>query len=214
MSDDRVEFRRFHPLPTPWSVVGGDGLTTAYIETPFTLRRLPLLERTKAGRAVVRAALAEELQRAAGRRVRWCESPTGPKVLERIHDKHVGVSISYGKTEAWLALGWEGPIGIDTTVIQRVPDWEDVGLVYLGRSALERLRKSPEPELDFATEWAGFEARLKLGGLPLSEGVEPPAARLYTARLGGQAVAVAVEPADASSPFRLRGARSGRSFVP
>jgi phosphopantetheinyl transferase len=213
-SDSRIEFRKFRPLPPPWEVVAEEGNTAPCIETPFTLRRLPLLERTEKGRAAVRAALTMELQRAAQRRVRWCESPTGPKVLERIRDTPVGVSISYGRTGAWLALGWEGPIGVDTAAIEKVPDWEEVALAYMGRSALERLRKSPEPELDFALEWAAFEARLKLAGLSLGEGIEPPRARIYAARLGSQAVAVAIEPRDPKSTPQLESARSGRCFVP
>jgi hypothetical protein len=192
-TDIRIEFRRFCPLPPPWSVVAEDGCREAHVESPFTLRRLPLLARTEVGRALVRSALSEELQRTAHRQVRWCESPIGPKVLELIGDRPVGVSISYGKSEAWLAIGWEGPIGVDAAAIERAPDWEEVALVYLGRTALERLRKCPEPEFDFAMEWAGFEARLKLGGLSLEEGVAPPAARLYSANLGGHAVAVAVK---------------------
>jgi hypothetical protein len=201
-SDSRINFRRFGPLPPPWSVVSEDGYREAHIETPFTLRRLPLLTKTEAGRESVRAALAEELQRAAHRQVRWCESPTGPKVLEHIGERPVGVSISYGKSEAWLALGWEGPIGVDAAAIERVPDWEEVALVYLGRTALARLRKRPEPELDFAMEWAVFEARLKLGGLSLDEGVAPPKARVYTAKLGDHAVAVAVKTGRTPPPFK------------
>lgn len=213
-SHGRIEFRKFRTLPPPWGVFAEGGHTAAYIETPFTVRRLPLVERNEDGRAAVRAALAEELQRTAHRQVCCCESPTGPKVLELIRGKPVGVSISYGKNEAWLALGWEGPIGVDAVAIEKVPDWEDVALVYLGRSAVKRLRKSPEPELDFAVEWAAFEARLKLGGLSLNEGVEPPAARLYAAKLGSQAVAVALEPVDATSTSQLGSARSRPSFVP
>jgi phosphopantetheinyl transferase len=172
------------------------------------------VERTEAGRAAIRAALADELYREAHRQVSWCESPTGPKVLERICDKPVGVSIAYGKNEAWLALCWEGPIGIDATAIEKVPDWEEVALVYLGRSALERLRKSTEPELNFAVEWARFEARLKLGGLSLDEGVEPPSARLYTFRQGNYAVAVALKTGLAPLQFQLGRASSGCCFVP
>lgn len=210
----RFDFQRFHPLPPPWTVSTEGGYKATCIEMPFTVRRLTSLERTTAGRAAVRATLAEELQKAARRRVRWEETPTGPRVLERIRDKPVGVSISYGKTEAWLALGWEGPIGVDAAAIEMVPDWEEVALVYMGRSVMERLRKSPEPEFDFAVEWAAFEARLKLGGLSLEEGVEPPLARIYTARLGNQAVAVAVKPGDATSPSLPGAARSGSCFVP
>jgi hypothetical protein len=212
--DGIIEFGKFLPLPSAWSVVAEDGNTAARIETPFTLRCLPQVERTEAGRSAIRAALADELYREAHRQVSWCESPTGPKVLERVRDKHVGVSITYGKNEAWLALCWEGPIGIDATAIEKVPDWEEVAMVYLGRSALERLRKSPEPELDFAVEWAGFEARLKLGGLSLDEGVEPPPARLYTARQGNCALAVALETGLAPLPLQPGRASSGRCFVP
>jgi phosphopantetheinyl transferase len=124
--------------------------------------------------------------------VLWVESAKGPEVRERIRDRHVGVSISYAKTEAWLALGWEAQIGVDAVAIEEVPDWEEVASVYLEQAAQERLRKSTQPALDFAREWAGFEARLKLAGQPLVEGLAPPPALLYGATFGAVYVAVAL----------------------
>jgi hypothetical protein len=49
-----------------------------------------------------------------------------------------------------------------------------------------------EPSLDFAREWAGFEARLQLAGQPLVEGLAPPPALLYGATFGAVYVAVAL----------------------
>jgi phosphopantetheinyl transferase len=129
---------------------------------------------------------------AAGRPVRWSESETGPRVLESLGRGRIGVSLSYGRSEAWLALGWEGPIGLDAVTIEPVPDWEEVASVYLEPVARERLRKSTRPDLDFSKEWAGFEARLKLGGLSLSEGITPPPALLLEATFDKVAVAVAL----------------------
>jgi hypothetical protein len=189
-----IHFQKFRPLPAPWVALPEEGSAEPHIPTPFTLRRIPCAAHLRGqARAEVRAVLGEELQRAAGRLVRWKESAKGPEVLERIHTGRVSISISYAKTEAWLALGWEGPIGIDAVANEPFPDWEAVASVYLENSAQERLRKSTHPALDFAREWAGFEARLKLRGLSLEEGTVPPPALLFAANFGEVTVAVALK---------------------
>jgi phosphopantetheinyl transferase len=189
-----IHFQKFRPLPAPWVVLSEKGCAEPHITTPFTLRRIPYAAHLRRlAREEVRAVLSEELQRAAGRPVRWKESAKGPEVLERIHTGRVSVSISYAKTEAWLALGWEGPIGIDAVANGPVPDWEAVASVYLENNAQERLRESTHPALAFGREWAGFEARLKLGGMFLEEGTAPPPALLFVANFGEVTVAVAVK---------------------
>ncbi len=189
-----IHFQKFRPLPAPWVVLAEKECAEPHIPTPFTLRRIPCAAHLRGqARAEVRAVLGEELQRAAGRPVRWKESAKGPEVLERIHTGRVGISISYATTEAWLALGWEGPIGIDAVANGPVPDWEAVASVYLENNAQERLRESTHPALAFAWEWAGFEARLKLWGMSLEEGAPPHPALVLAANFGEVTVAVALK---------------------
>lgn len=193
-SDCRIEFKKLLPPPFPWRACAPDGQLPLLVGKSLTLRRILHAGRSLKGRAAVRAALAEELQRTAGRPVQWRETEKGPVLLEPIAGKNTCVSISYTPTEAWLALGWEGPLGVDVAVAQEIPDWEELASTYLGADARERLHRSNRRAADFAREWCAFEARLKLGGLSLDEGALPPPAMLYTATFGALAVAVAVEP--------------------
>ena len=91
-----------------------------------------------------------------------------------------------------MALGLGGPIGIDAAEIGQIPDWDFVASTYLGTGALKRLRNSPQPSLDFAREWTGFEARLKMDERPLAEGIEPASAVLFEACFGTVIVTVAL----------------------
>ena len=189
----RTHFQKSGWLPSPWVRSGAMGRTEIRIEESFTLRRIECTSQGKVSRrSAVRAVLDEELQLAAGRPVQWRESPKGPEVLESLGSGCVKVSISYAMSEAWLALGWEGPIGVDAVPLEPVPDWEEVASVYLEPCAQERLHRSARPALDFAREWAGFEARLKLGGSAVEEGVIPPPALLFEATFDTVTVAVAL----------------------
>jgi phosphopantetheinyl transferase len=191
----RTHFQRSFRVPFPWVRFGTSGRTETRIEESFTLRRIACTTKGKAlKRSAIRAVLDEELQLAAGRPVPWRESPNGPEILEPLGGVCVKVSISYASSEAWLALGWESPIGVDAVGLEPVPDWKEVASVYLEPCAQERLHKSTRPALDFAREWAGFEARLKLGGCALKEGVSPPPALLFEATFNTVTVAVALNP--------------------
>jgi hypothetical protein len=188
----RIHFQRSWRIPSPWVLSGETGCSKKQIPASFTLRRIGFATGTASKRASVRAALDEELQMAAGRPVWWRESERGPEVPESLGLGRVGVSLSYAQSEAWLAVGWEGQIGLDAVSIGSIPDWEEVASVYLEPPARERLYESARPDLDFCREWAGFEARLKLGGFPLREGVTPPPALLIEATFHNVAVAVAL----------------------
>lgn len=188
----RFDFQTFCPVPRPWALLAEAGPPAVQVGTPFTLRRVEGATRSIPGRAKLRAGLEEELHKAAGRPILWRESKKGPEVLEQIRHKDVGVSVSYSRREAWLALGWMGAIGVDAVELEEVPDWREVAAIYLEQAARQRLRNSPQPALAFAREWAGFEARLKLAGLSLQEGVKPPPALVYGAALGPVYVAIAL----------------------
>ena len=188
----RIHFERSSRLPSPWVLSRQTGCSSQRIHASFTLLRIGCAAGMRFKRASARAALDAELQMAAGRPVRWRESPKGPEVLESVGNGRVGVSLSYAQSEAWLALGWDGPIGLDAVAIEPVLEWEEVALVYLEPMAQERLRLSRRADLDFAREWAGYEARLKLGGLALGEGVTPPPALVVEATIDKVAVAVAL----------------------
>jgi hypothetical protein len=193
-SDGRIEFQKLFPPPVPWRISGPNGLGVTHVPRRLTLRRIPRAGRSSTGRAAVRAALAEELQRSAGRPVPWRETDKGPELLEPVGGKNAGISISYTNSEAWLALCWEGPVGVDATAVEEVPDWEDVASLYLEESAMGRLRGSIRPAAEFSREWSAFEARLKLGRLSLQEGAKPTPAVMYTATHRTVNISVAVEP--------------------
>lgn len=180
--------------PEPWRFFDVDGRQIVRLDTRFTVYRIPTGARGPAARSRVRSVLGAALRQIAGRAIRLQESATGPKVTEFINGEKVGVSISYLGAEAWLALGWGGPLGIDAVEIGEIPEWDLVANTYLGPNVSERLRNSSARELDFAREWAGFEARLKLNGLSLGEGTEVPATALCEARFGTVVVAVALRP--------------------
>jgi hypothetical protein len=188
----RIHFHRACLLPSPWVLSVENGFSNINTLESFTLRRIACAPNPTLKRAAVRTALKEELHWEGGRPIRWRESEKGPEVLEPLERGPVSVSISYAPREAWLALGWEGHIGVDAVATEAVADWEEVASLYLEPTAQERLRKSVRPELDFAREWAGFEARLKLGGLSLHEGVSPPPALLFEASFATVSVAVAL----------------------
>jgi hypothetical protein len=190
----RIDFRKDLQIPEPWKVFDTDGTPTAHIGSSFTLIRIPSAVRSASGRAMVRAALDEELRRIAGGPVRWRESPTGPKVLDRIEGNSPTLSVSYTKSEAWLAVCWDGPIGVDATSTGGIAEWESLAELYLGAEALGRLRRSTDSAADFAREWSTFEARLKLYGRPLSEGSPPPDSVLCTADFDTLTVSVALDP--------------------
>jgi hypothetical protein len=180
--------------PEPWRIFDASGRRIVRPDTCFTVYRIPTGTRSPAARSSVRSFLSAELRRIAGRAIPLQDSAAGPGVTVLIQGAKVSISISYIGEEAWLALGWGGPIGIDAVEIEEIPEWDQVATTYLGPNVFERLRNSPERELDFARNWAGFEARLKLNGLSLTEGVEVPAAALCEARFGTMVVAVAVRP--------------------
>jgi hypothetical protein len=180
--------------PQPWRIFDASGRRIVRLDTRFTVYRIPTGARGPAARARVRFFLSAALRQIAGRAIPLQESAAGPEVLELIEGGKISVSISYLGAEAWLALGWGGPIGIDAAEIAEIPEWDQVATTYLGPNVSERLRNSSERALDFAREWAGFEARLKRHGLSLGEGVEVPATALCEARFGTVVVAVAVCP--------------------
>jgi hypothetical protein len=187
-------FSEAYGAPEPWRFFDASGLRVVRFDTRFTVYRIPTGTRGPAARSRVRSFLRAELRRIAGRAIPLRESKAGPEVTEIIHGCPISVSISYTGAEAWLALGWGGSVGIDALEIQAIPEWYPVASTYLGPIVSERLRNSSARELDFAREWTGFEARLKLHGLSLAEGVEVPAAALCEARFGAVVVAVAVRP--------------------
>lgn len=188
----RHHFKKFSPPPTPWKMFGEGIPQFSPVQSQFTLLRIQCSTDTALRKMAVRKVLGEELQRAAGRPVRWEETRKGPKISASILGPQTHVSISYTAAEVWLALGWEGPIGIDAVALEHVSDWEEVASVYLSEQAMERLRQSFIPALKFTEEWAAFEARLKWGGLSLKEGIQAPDAQIYAATFDSTAVAVAV----------------------
>jgi hypothetical protein len=149
----------------------------------------------------------------AGKPVAWEETPRGPQVPAPVHNRKVHVSLSYVAEEAWLAVGLGTAIGIDAADTGQITDWEAVASAYLEREALARLRNSASPGLDFAREWTCLEARLKMLGLPLREGIQPPRASLCEACFGAVAVAVAL-PYGRPQPLRGRAIDSPADIFP
>jgi phosphopantetheinyl transferase len=162
------------------------------MDSALSIYRVPSGPRGASARATVRTFLSEELRQIAGQPVILRETTGSPEIVGLIKNRKISISISYAREEAWLALGWDVPIGIDAVEISAIPEWELLASTYLGVRTLERLRTSPRREEDFAMEWAGLEARIKMHGLSLLEGVNAPAANLCEARFENVVVAVAV----------------------
>lgn len=195
-------FSEASDAPAPWRFFDASGRRVSRVDAGFTVYRIRTGTRGQAARSNVRSFLSVELRRIAGRAVTLRESAAGPEVPELVRGGKISISISYLNAEAWLALGWDGPLGIDAVAVEQIPEWEQVATTYLGATASERLRTSSERAADFAAEWASFEARLKMHGLSLREGVEVPPTALCTARFGTAVVAVAMRAGSVRMPRR------------
>jgi phosphopantetheinyl transferase len=188
----RHHFKQSIQPPPPWKVCTPKASDISLVKDSFTLVRIQLFEEAQFRKRTVREVLAQELLHAAGRPVRWEDSPRGPRVLDLVANALPSVSISYADSEAWLGIGWRGAIGVDAVALREITDWEAVASTYLDGPSIKRLRESTNPALEFTREWAQFEARLKLGGLSLEEDSLAPSALVYGASFETVAVAVAV----------------------
>lgn len=191
---------------------GGRSLTL--VQTSFHIYRIQSGPRGAAARSAVRSFLTETLFRIAGQPVAWEETPRGPQVPAQVHNRTIGVSISYVGEEAWLAVGLGTTIGVDATDTGQFPDWEEVASAYLEPETLAQVRHSASPGLEFARAWTSLEARLKMHRLPLAENFQPPPASLCEACFGPVAVTVALPPQQGAPAPRAEGCNGSFTAPP
>lgn len=121
-----------------------------------------------AAREAVRRAARTFLARLWGVAFTEVNLETVPGQAPRVRgDDTVGLSFSHAPGLSLVAIHLDGPIGVDLQADEVPGDWRAVARDFLDPQATARLERAQGR--GFASEWAAFEAGLKLRGLPLQE---------------------------------------------
>ena len=160
-------------------------------EPLFVLVQIPNICRDSEGKQEVRRVLGLLFEQWSGHFLQPTETPTGPKVTERICGYSCDISISYADTTAWLGIAFGIQIGIDAVSLTEFAEWESVAALYLGQAILSGIQQSPTPFRSFALAWATLEASLKCTNLPLKEHAVTPRVNIRSRIIDNYAVAVA-----------------------
>ena len=128
------------------------------------------------------------------------ETALGPVWLGQIAGHTLGISLSYGENEAWIALLRDGLVGVDVMPVRKFAEAEAVSLLYLGPDACARIRLCSDPVHAFALAWTELEARVKCLKGELTEWSTAPAQSVsewscqHISSCDGVLVAVATRP--------------------
>ncbi|NBV85917.1 MAG: 4'-phosphopantetheinyl transferase superfamily protein [Verrucomicrobia bacterium] len=169
-----------------------DTVALPIAEPRAVLIQISGIERSARGRKRMREVLQEVLSEWAGGPVVLDDTCLGPRVRTPIDGKRVEVSLSYAGGCGWLGICCGRSIGVDAVVIDENFDWQDVAALYLDAEDGREIRAAPNQAVAFAQRWSAHEARCKLAGMPLQEGVSPPKAPVYMTRTARIAVSVAL----------------------
>jgi phosphopantetheinyl transferase len=94
--------------------------------------------------------------------VKLKESTHGPELQDLYLADKIYISISYSKTQLWIALARGIEIGLDVTEIKYFPELNDVAKVFFNWKDYVCIINSYKPELEFARCWSKMESKLKL----------------------------------------------------
>lgn len=122
-------------------------------------------------RLLLSGLLSQYLEQPADRLGLVFEAGCPPRLASDWQGLPLFLGLSYGSSQAALAICPASPIGIDLAPVTPMPDWRAVARLYLEPAVESQLALLPAAARDqqFALAWAVQEARLKSLGLPLQE---------------------------------------------